>query len=102
MQKIGNILKHLRIASRIKQKEMAKRLGISSTYLSMIENDAREPSVKLLEEYANALDVPLEFLVLQARNDLSHLDSNQQKLFEQIRKLLFDFQELKAGALDEK
>lgn len=96
MTKIGNVLKHLRIAARIKQKKMADQLGISPTYLSMIENGQREPSVEILEKYAASLNVPMAFLVLQSENNPPGLNSEQLELFEQIRKLLFDFQELKS------
>lgn len=91
MNPIGTILKHLRIAAKIKQKDMAARLNISSTYLSMIESNAREASVELLNKYADALGVPIEFLMLQAR-DPKNFTTDQMKVFDQIRTLLFEFQ----------
>lgn len=99
MTQMGSILKHLRIASRIKQKTMAEQLGISPTYLSMIENDQREPSIEILEKYAGSLDVPLAFLILQTESGHQNLNSEQLELFDQIRRLLFDFQKLKSRSI---
>ncbi len=96
MTQMGDVLKHLRIASRIKQKAMAEQLGISPTYLSLIENGQREPSIEILEKYAGSLNVPLAFLILQTEGDLQSLDTEQLELFEQIRRLLFDFQKLRS------
>ncbi|MCI0691612.1 helix-turn-helix domain-containing protein [candidate division KSB1 bacterium] len=91
MTNIGEILKHFRIAARIKQKDMAKILGISPAYLSLVENTERDSSLDILQKYANALDIPVEFLILQSREPKS-LSEKQMEVFDQIRKLLFEFQ----------
>lgn len=39
-----NLLKQLRISENLSQAEMAKRLGISQTYLSQIENENEKVS----------------------------------------------------------
>lgn len=96
MPTIGGILKHFRIAAKIKQKDIAKRLGISPAYLSLVESTERDISLELLEKYANALDVPVEFLMLQAREP-KNLNGEQMEVFNQIRKLLFEFQELRSN-----
>lgn len=102
MTRLGTTLKHLRIASHIKQKAMAERLGISPAYLSMIENDQREPSIEIIEKYAEILDVPVTLLTLHAENHFQDLNREQLKLFEQIRQLLFQFQKLKLRSAIEK
>lgn len=99
--KIGGMLKHLRIASQHKQKDVAEKLNISPTYLSLIEKDERKPHLKLLEEYAAILNVPLPFLILQANDDRNNFTPTQRELFEQISKLLFEFQALRCTANNE-
>jgi transcriptional regulator with XRE-family HTH domain len=44
------------------QEGLARELGITSAYLSNIENGKRIPSPKIMEELARALSVPLEEL----------------------------------------
>jgi len=97
MHNIGGILKHFRIAAKIKQKDMAVMLGISPAYLSLVENTERDVSLDILEKYADALDIPVEFLILQAR-DPKNLSGEQMEIFDQIRKLLFEFQELRSDS----
>ena len=95
MTNIGGILKHFRIAAGIKQKDMAGKMGISPAYLSLVESTERDISLELLEKYANALDIPVEFLMLQAREP-KNLNEKQMEKFDQIRKLLFEFQNLRS------
>jgi len=35
----GNILKQIRITSKLSQKEFAKKLGLSQTFVSLMENE---------------------------------------------------------------
>ena len=46
-------LRLFRVFHDLKQTEMAERLGISVSYLSEIEKGKKEPSLKLIEKYAN-------------------------------------------------
>ena len=57
--KIGNNIKTIRTSKQISQKELAERLGITPNYLSMIENDAKKPSLTLMERLSTALNIPL-------------------------------------------
>ena len=66
---IGQTLKLLRVAAKIKQSELSSDLGISGNYLSMVENDRREPSLTLLKKFAQRLDVPLGYLLWRALSD---------------------------------
>lgn len=63
---IHSALRHLRLFNRISQQEMAKRLGISNTYLSEIESGAKAHAitVDLLSKYSGIFDVPVSSLLL--------------------------------------
>jgi transcriptional regulator with XRE-family HTH domain len=56
---LGLNLKTLRTAKSISQKELAKELGITPTYLSLIENGSKKPSLTLIEKFARVLEIPL-------------------------------------------
>jgi len=48
---------------------MAERLDITSNYLSLVENDRREPSLTLLRKIASELDVPLGYFLWLSLGD---------------------------------
>lgn len=58
----GSYLKQKREASQLTMKEVAERLGFSSSYISQIENGTRVPSPKRLAVLAKAYDVTEEDL----------------------------------------
>jgi len=48
---------------RIKLNELAKKVGISSAYLSQIENDKRNPTIDTLKAIAKELNIEVEMLI---------------------------------------
>lgn len=59
---IGTNIKVIRTSQKIAQKQLAKQLGITQNYLSMIENNAKKPSLSLLEKLSKILNAPLALL----------------------------------------
>ena len=53
---IGSKIRKLRLEKGITQIELAKKAGISNTYLSDIENERTNPSLKTLFKIAKALE----------------------------------------------
>jgi transcriptional regulator with XRE-family HTH domain len=43
--------------------ELAKNVGISSAYLSQIENNKRNPTIDTLKNIAKELDIDIEALI---------------------------------------
>jgi len=58
--KIGKQIKLIRTEKDIKQYDLARELGITSQYLSAIENGKRSPSFKLLEKIATTFNVDVK------------------------------------------
>lgn len=67
MPSTGAMLRLARQRRSVRQNEAARRLGISPTDLSRIENDAKEPSSNFLEKAAGEFGVPIEFFELTDR-----------------------------------
>ena len=82
---LGNAIKTVRTASRIKQLDLAKRTGVTANYVSLVEGDKREPSVAFLKKIADSLDVPVSLFFLWQEFDGDHADS---KRMQKIRELL--------------
>jgi transcriptional regulator with XRE-family HTH domain len=59
----GQYLKSAREGSAMTQEDLAKRLRVTTSYISDLENDRRAPSLPLLIKIANALDTGLDRLV---------------------------------------
>ena len=56
----GSYLKKQRESNKWTIKELAERLGFSSSYVSQLENGARVPSQKQLDVFAKAYQLPVE------------------------------------------
>jgi transcriptional regulator with XRE-family HTH domain len=63
---IHRALRLLRSYHGMKQTELAKRLGISNSYLSEIESESSEktPSLELLTKYAEVFKIPVSSILL--------------------------------------
>lgn len=81
---IGKTLKLLRTAAEMSQRELARRLGVTASYLSLVEGDRRRPSLPFLESIAGQFRIPAGFLLLQDV-DLGELKPSHRKLIEEIR-----------------
>ena len=95
--KIGNSIKFVRVTKNISQKDLAKKLKISQNYLSLIENDRKEPSLTLLKKISNALGVPMSALII----DFDNKNKEQQELILKIRDLIIQLESLNDEIGDE-
>ena len=59
---IGPTLRRLRGAQGLSQQALAQKLGISTSYLNLIEHDQRSVTANLLFKLAEILDVDLDRL----------------------------------------
>lgn len=62
---VGKLIKFLRIAKGISQKNFAKKTGITSNYLSLIENEKRIPTQKYLSLASSVLGVSADLFTWQ-------------------------------------
>jgi XRE family transcriptional regulator, regulator of sulfur utilization len=84
---IGKTIKFLRIAKGLKQSDLAEQIKVSTNYISLIENDKREPSLSFLKELARNLDIPVGLLFLE-------LDMSKKEVSPQERDLLMKMRDL--------
>ena len=97
---LGQRLRELRDKADLSARELAKRIGVSSPFLSDIELGRRFPSEEVLGKLATALNVPLE--------DLKQYDNREpiadlKRLMDSNPKLGFAFrtavEKVKSGEL---
>lgn len=59
---LKNNLAALRLARKLRQRDLARRIGIQQSEVSRIERGEREPAVRLAKRIAKALGVAVEDL----------------------------------------
>lgn len=87
---IGKILKYLRTATDTSQAKLARELGVTPGYLSLVESDRREPSLPFLRSAADYFRIPAGFLLLDDTR-LNKFRPKQRKLLQEIRRNLVDY-----------
>src|SRR6185312_15362726 len=83
----------------IPQRELANRIGVDASLISMLESGLRKPSLETLEKIAGVLGLPFHLFALLGtdRRDAKSIPSQQvQQLAVGLAKLL-----LQAGEIDE-
>ncbi|WP_145207171.1 helix-turn-helix domain-containing protein [Planctomycetes bacterium TBK1r] len=60
---MGKAIRILRQAKSLNTTELSKNCDISVPYLSLIERDARQPSLDVLGRIAKGLDVPIDVFI---------------------------------------
>lgn len=70
--KTGNAIRLCRTQRGVSQGLLAEFIGISVSYLSLVERGKRDLKISTLEAVAKALDVPLFFLVFLAETEEEH------------------------------
>lgn len=73
---LGRAIKLCRTQRELTQAELSDRVGISTSYLSLLEQNKRDPSISTIEKIAETLDVPFSVLMFLAadKSELSNLD----------------------------
>ena len=59
---LGGAIQMCRIRRQLSQAKLARLAGCSVSYLSMLENSKRDPTLSTVQGIADALQVPLEIL----------------------------------------
>jgi transcriptional regulator with XRE-family HTH domain len=65
----GTVIRILRASAGLTQTELAARVNISASFLSLLERDKREPTIRVLRAIGRALNVPPGVLVAAALAD---------------------------------
>jgi len=81
--KIGTTIKELRIQKAIKQGDLANRIGISQTSLSLIESGVKQPSQDTLKKVCAILEIPQPFIYYLSLEE-SDIPDNKKDLFKAL------------------
>jgi len=83
---IGQAIRHLRKekASELNQSEFSKKIGVTQSYLSLIELGKRKPSIELLESISDYFKIPLPIL-FWFTVDESDIDKNKKDAYNILK-----------------
>lgn len=91
---IGEAIETIRKIKRLSQGDLANQANITQSYLSLIENNKKEPNLKTLKTISSSLDIPLPFLLLYSINKEDVPESKQdsfQVIIPLIKSLLGEY-----------
>jgi len=91
---LGKTIKIFRTGLEVKQSDFARKIGVSSNYLYMVESGKREPSLAFVKKAAQFLDVPVGLLFL-GEDASDNYGTDAHKIYENIKSLIFKINELK-------
>lgn len=78
----------IRAAYGLQQAELAPRIGISASQLSLIEKGKRQPSLKVIGNLSGATGVPTSLIMLLASDPAEVADNDVSELASVLLRLL--------------
>ena len=80
----------MRELSGIRQGEFARRVNVSPNYISLVENQRREPSLKFLKRVADELNVPVSVFFWEDIDLGINDNSKADETAREINRLFWD------------
>lgn len=93
MFRLGETIKRLRTERGVSQHALAAEAGLTASYLSLLENGKRSPSLRTVDDIASALDVPLEVILWDAVEIPEGLSDEDQETCESAKAIVRHFYE---------
>lgn len=95
MSLIGARIRHARKLAGNSQEDLADRIKVNRSYLSLVENGKSSPTFEFLEKIADGLNIKVEDLVFgQSVTGLVNMDSSEGPLYEGLAELLSDEEQM--------
>lgn len=105
---VGERVHELRTQQGLSQEQLALRAEITTTYLGLIERNFKNPTIKIIEQICNALNISLadffnssvkpsataDSISTQILAQLNHRSQKEKELILQILKNIIKFRDL--------
>ena len=92
---VGKTVRFLRLSAGLKQSQLATRLGVSPNYISLVENNKRDPSLSFLKDLSTEFGVPLGLLFLDIESDQSRTSHEERALVIRIKDLILEIERIR-------
>jgi transcriptional regulator with XRE-family HTH domain len=87
----GVAIRRVRSELGIKQTEIARKTGLTASFLSLVENGKAVPSLSTLKDIAEAMDIPYELLAWEAIDPPESLNIEQKQTIFLAKSVTSDF-----------
>ena len=94
MLSVGQLIKIARINKKLGQEDLAKKAKVTTNYISLIENNKKDPSLNFLREIAKFLDIPFILLAWEKIDMPKGKTGAEKKISSQLEKMLEEAQQL--------
>lgn len=87
---LGSEIARLRIEKGLLQKDLAAQVGVSQSHMARWERDQMRPRKRMVQQLADALEVPVDTLLAAEENEsllLQQKDPSLAELLRQVHKL---------------
>lgn len=81
---LGQRIQKLRTQRKLSQEQLALRSNITTTYLGLIERNLKNPTLKVVEQLCDALDISLADLFSETKEKRAELDITSLQIISQI------------------
>lgn len=78
----GNALKMCRTQKKVSKTQLAQLSGLSISYLTLLEQDKRDPNLSTIEKICDALNIPISIFIFLAfdKNEIDGINHELAKL----------------------
>jgi transcriptional regulator with XRE-family HTH domain len=98
---LGTRLKMIRIYSEIKQKDLADKLNVPASLLSLYEQGKREPSITFLNTFCEHFDMSLsQLFAYQTSEEKDNKNSQYQNIINSLQKFLSEVEKDKLNLIN--
>ena len=79
---LGNALKLCRTHKKVSKTQLAQLSGLSISYLTLLEQDKRDPNLSTIEKICDALNIPISIFIFLAfdKNEIDGISHELAKL----------------------
>jgi transcriptional regulator with XRE-family HTH domain len=88
---LGKTIKTVRTRLGLTQRALAARVGITPTYLCLVENGRREPGAALVRSICSALGVPPEIIFWEALDLPSEVSSAEKRILRLAKRIVRNY-----------
>ena len=94
MLTVGQLIKVARIHKKLSQEDVASKLDVTKNYISLIENDKKDPSLNFLKGVAKILNIPPILLIWEKMDIPKGKTGEEKKISSQLERMVEEAQEL--------
>lgn len=85
-RRVGSAIRLIRKSRGLTQPELARKVGVTVNYLSLLENGLRGISIEKLNSLAVALKIPVPLIMVLGCVTTSNMKPEMVKLLKQLQK----------------